>query len=92
MFVVEVCTLRVPSALRMSDGSPDRSSVIASNDAHVFAAYSLSWRSPPAMPAAGGSGLPRRDQHERRDERGHTSASHELPLRVGRSHKYPDRG
>ena len=44
------------------------------------------------MPAAGGSGLPRRDQHERRDERGHTSASHELPLRVGRSPKYPDPG
>ena len=50
MFVVEVCTLRVPSALRMSDGSPDRSSVIATNDAHVFAAYSLSWRSLPPCP------------------------------------------
>ena len=72
MLVVEVWTLRVPSALRMSAGSPDRSSVIASNDAHVFAAYSSQLAVTAAVPAAGGSGLPRRDQHERRDERGHT--------------------
>ena len=35
MFVVEVCTLRVPLALRLSAGSPLCSSVIAANDAHL---------------------------------------------------------
>jgi hypothetical protein len=35
MFVVDVCTLRVPSASRLSAGSPDCLSVIATNDAHV---------------------------------------------------------
>ena len=35
MFVVDVCTLVLPSALRMSAGSPDCASVIATNDAHV---------------------------------------------------------
>ena len=35
MFVVDVCTLRVPSALSESAGSPLRASVIATNDAHV---------------------------------------------------------
>ena len=35
MFVVDVCTLRVPSVPRLSAGRPDRSSVIAANDAHV---------------------------------------------------------
>jgi hypothetical protein len=35
MFVVEVWTLREPSASRMSAGRPDRRSVMASNDFHV---------------------------------------------------------
>ena len=39
MFVVDVWTLVVPSALRMSAGRPDCSSVIAANDAHVVSAY-----------------------------------------------------
>ena len=38
MLVVDVCTLRVPSLLRMSAGSPDSGSVIATNDAHVRSA------------------------------------------------------
>jgi hypothetical protein len=42
MLVVEVWTLRVPSAFRMSAGRPDLASVIASNDAHVALAYSRS--------------------------------------------------
>ena len=47
MFVVDVCTLVVPSALRMSAGSPERSSVIATNDAHVPFAYVRSSPPPP---------------------------------------------
>src|ERR1700742_3972159 len=39
MFVVDVCTLVVPSALRMSAGNPDAGSVIAAIDAHVSWAY-----------------------------------------------------
>ena len=35
MFVVDVCTLVVPSAFRASAGSPEAGSVIAANDAHV---------------------------------------------------------
>jgi hypothetical protein len=35
MFVVEVCTLRVPSNFSVSAGSPLCASVIAANDAHV---------------------------------------------------------
>src|SRR4051794_31254670 len=46
MFVVEVWTLVLPSALRMSAGRPDDASVIAAIDAHVRAAYSRSWPSP----------------------------------------------
>ena len=38
MFVVEVWTLRVPSALSASAGSPLCSSVIATNDAQVSSA------------------------------------------------------
>jgi hypothetical protein len=38
MFVVEVCTLVVPSAFRLSAGSPERASVIAAIDAHVSCA------------------------------------------------------
>ena len=39
MFVVDVCTLVVPSALSTSAGRPEFSSVIAANDAHVVSAY-----------------------------------------------------
>src|SRR3954452_14157163 len=42
MFVVDVCTLVVPSPFRVSAGSPDERSVMAANDAHVRSAY---WRS-----------------------------------------------
>jgi hypothetical protein len=35
MLVVDVWTLRVPSASRLSAGSPDASSVIASNERQV---------------------------------------------------------
>jgi hypothetical protein len=35
MFVVDVCTLRVPSRSKMSGGSPLCWSVIAANDRHV---------------------------------------------------------
>ena len=45
MLVVDVCTLRLPSALRMSAGSPERSSVMAFSDAHVACAYACSSRS-----------------------------------------------
>src|SRR5262245_58769135 len=45
MLVVEVCTLVVPSAFSTSAGRPDRSSVIAANDAQVVSAYRR--RSPP---------------------------------------------
>ena len=38
MFVVDVCTLRVPSASRLSAGSPVCSSVIATNEFHVVRA------------------------------------------------------
>ena len=38
MFVVEVWTLVLPSALSASAGSPLRASVIATNDAHVVCA------------------------------------------------------
>ena len=38
MFVVEVCTLVEPSALRTSAGSPESGSVIAAIDAQVSAA------------------------------------------------------
>ena len=38
MFVVEVWSLRVPSALSVSAGSPLSRSVIATNDAHVVSA------------------------------------------------------
>ena len=38
MFVVDVWTLRVPSAARLSAGSPDDGSVIATNDAQVCSA------------------------------------------------------
>ncbi len=38
MLVVDVCTLVVPSRLRMSGGRPDRSSVIVANDRHVACA------------------------------------------------------
>jgi hypothetical protein len=38
MLVVEVWTLRVPSAARMSAGSPDRGSVMASKERQVSAA------------------------------------------------------
>src|SRR3954469_2558623 len=39
MFVVDVWTLVVPSLFRMSAGRPERRSVIATNEAHVWAAY-----------------------------------------------------
>src|SRR5689334_1929958 len=39
MFVVDVCTLVVPSEFRLSAGSPDDGSVMATNDAHVRWAY-----------------------------------------------------
>src|ERR1700755_3088908 len=39
MLVVDVCTLVVPSALRMSAGNPEAGSVIAAIDAHVVWAY-----------------------------------------------------
>src|SRR4051794_26130017 len=42
MLVVDVWMLVDPSRLRVSAGSPDRRSVIATNDAHVRLAY---WRS-----------------------------------------------
>src|SRR3954471_12281139 len=42
MFVVDVCTLVLPSPFRLSAGSPDDRSVMAANDAHVRSAY---WRS-----------------------------------------------
>ena len=35
MFVVEVCTSRVPSDAMASVGSPERASVIATNEAQV---------------------------------------------------------
>ena len=35
MFVVDVWTLRVPSAVILSVGSPERSSVMATNEAQV---------------------------------------------------------
>jgi hypothetical protein len=38
MFVVEVCTLRVPSSPRLSAGNPVRASVMAASDAQVSAA------------------------------------------------------
>jgi hypothetical protein len=38
MFVVEVWTLRLPSAARLSAGNPDCGSVIASNERQVSAA------------------------------------------------------
>ena len=38
MFVVEVWTLAVPSALSVSAGRPLCASVIATNDAHVASA------------------------------------------------------
>ena len=44
MFVVEVCTLVVPSALRMSAGRPERSSVMATKDSQVPFAYARSSR------------------------------------------------
>ena len=37
MFVVDVCTLRVPSARRLSAGRPEVSSVIATNERQVSA-------------------------------------------------------
>src|SRR3954469_1509539 len=46
MFVVEVCTLGVPSASRLSAGRPEPGSVIAASDAHVCTAYWRSWASP----------------------------------------------
>ncbi len=39
MFVVDVWTLGVPSAARLSAGSPVSASVIATNDAQVCSAY-----------------------------------------------------
>src|SRR5262245_32175922 len=42
MFVVDVCTLVLPSALRTSAGSPDCGSVMAVNESQVRCAY---WRS-----------------------------------------------
>lgn len=42
MFVVEVCTLRAPSALSVSAGSPLCSSVIATKDAQVPSAQRCS--------------------------------------------------
>ena len=42
MLVVDVWTLRVPSALRLSAGSPVCASVIATNEDQVSRAY---WRS-----------------------------------------------
>src|SRR5215217_4641954 len=44
MFVVDVCTLVDPSLLRMSAGSPESRSVMATKEDHVRLAYS--WRSP----------------------------------------------
>jgi hypothetical protein len=38
MFVVEVWTLVVPSASRLSAGNPESGSVMAANDAHVSCA------------------------------------------------------
>src|SRR4051794_35308066 len=49
MFVVEVCRLVVPSLSRLSAGSPEDASVIASNDAQVRSAY---WRSGSRWPRA----------------------------------------
>src|SRR4051794_2872284 len=42
MLVVDVCTLVLPSALRMSAGSPESGSVMAAIDAHVRSAYARS--------------------------------------------------
>src|SRR5687767_1878993 len=39
MLVVDVCTLAVPSALRLSAGRPVLASVIATKDAQVCSAY-----------------------------------------------------
>ena len=52
MLVVEVCTLRVPSASRRSAGSPERSSVIATNEAHVAVAYACNCSLAPAADPA----------------------------------------
>ena len=55
MLVVDVCTDRLPSASRMSAGRPLRSSVIATNDAHVSRAYRPSVASP--VSAAAGAAV-----------------------------------
>src|SRR4051812_14054529 len=55
MFVVDVCTLRVPSTPRESAGRPVRSSVMATNDAHVAAAYSRIVSSGVGAARAGGA-------------------------------------
>ena len=39
IFVVDVCTLRLPWLVRTSAGRPERPSVIATKDAHVRFAY-----------------------------------------------------
>ena len=58
MFVVEVCTLRVPSALERVRRQAGPSSVIATNDAHV-PARSGAARSPPSpVPPATAQGFP----------------------------------
>ena len=74
MFVVDVCTLRVPSYLSESAGSPVRSSVIATNDAHVPRAYSRNL-------AIVRLRARRRDQHQQPDQNGSGHAPHEAPPR-----------
>src|SRR3954453_14887764 len=58
MLVVEVWTLRVPSASRLSAGRPECSSVMAMNEAHVVRAYPASSWSPDLACAAPAPTLP----------------------------------
>src|SRR3954451_5417006 len=58
MLVVEVWTLRVPSASRLSAGRPECSSVMATNEAHVVRAYPASSWSPDFACAAPAPTLP----------------------------------
>ena len=66
MFVVDVCTLRRAVALRMSAGSPDCASVMATNDAQVSARVvaQVVRRGEPRADACRD-----RNEHQQRDER-----------------------
>src|SRR3954452_21146226 len=54
MFVVDVCTLVEPSLLRMSAGSPESRSVMATKEDHMRLAYS--WRSPRVLRSRAAAG------------------------------------